>query len=100
MWPHMLAGLACGARIILYEGSPFYPDVKSFLKFIDEQKYIPFLLENTALAHVRLTALMYLAQVPASYPNFRAAVFDLVVSTLPLFLSSGHSTCGRGHRQF
>ncbi|KAN0138374.1 acetoacetate-CoA ligase [Lactarius tabidus] len=37
LWPHMLAGLACGARIITYEGSPFYPDVKNFLKFIDEQ---------------------------------------------------------------
>ncbi|KAH9055528.1 acetoacetate-CoA ligase [Lactarius vividus] len=37
MWPYMLAGLACGARMIVYEGSPFYPDVKTYLKFIDEQ---------------------------------------------------------------
>lgn len=37
MWPFMLAGLACGARIIVYEGSPFYPDVKTYLKFIDKQ---------------------------------------------------------------
>ncbi|KAF8258376.1 acetoacetate-CoA ligase [Lactarius quietus] len=37
MWPYMLGGLACGARMILYEGSPFYPDVRSYLKFIDEQ---------------------------------------------------------------
>ncbi|KAI0247309.1 acetoacetate-CoA ligase [Lactifluus subvellereus] len=37
MWPYMLGGLACGARIILYDGSPFYPDVKMYLKLIDEQ---------------------------------------------------------------
>jgi acetoacetyl-CoA synthetase len=41
MWPYMLGGLACGARMILYEGSPFYPDVKTYLKFIDQQKYRP-----------------------------------------------------------
>ncbi|KAI0266999.1 acetoacetate-CoA ligase [Gloeopeniophorella convolvens] len=37
MWPYMLTGLASGARIILYDGSPFFPDVKEFLKFINEQ---------------------------------------------------------------
>ncbi|KAH9987007.1 acetoacetate-CoA ligase [Russula compacta] len=37
MWPYMLTGLACGSRIILYDGSPFYPDVKSYLRLIDEQ---------------------------------------------------------------
>ncbi|KAN0138379.1 acetoacetate-CoA ligase [Lactarius tabidus] len=36
-WLRMLTVLGCGARIITYEGSPFYPDVKKFLKFIDEQ---------------------------------------------------------------
>ena len=41
MWPYMLSGLACGARMILYEGSPFFPDVKTYLKLIDEQKYGP-----------------------------------------------------------
>lgn len=38
MWPFMLTGLACGARIVLYEGSPFYPSVKHYLQFIDSQK--------------------------------------------------------------
>jgi acyl-coenzyme A synthetase/AMP-(fatty) acid ligase len=35
----MLTVLAQGVRIIMYEGSPLYPDVKKFLRFIDEQKY-------------------------------------------------------------
>jgi acetoacetyl-CoA synthetase len=42
MWPYMLGGLACGARIILYDGSPFYPDVKTYLRIIDEQEYVRF----------------------------------------------------------
>ncbi len=37
----MLAGLACGARMTVYEGSPFYPGVKTYLKYIDEPKYTP-----------------------------------------------------------
>ena len=39
MWPFMLSGLACGARIILYDGSPFYPNVETYLKMINDQKY-------------------------------------------------------------
>lgn len=37
MWPFMLTGLACGARIVLYDGSPFHPDLRSYLKFINDQ---------------------------------------------------------------
>ncbi|KAG5652875.1 hypothetical protein H0H81_003305 [Sphagnurus paluster] len=37
MWTFMLTGMACGARIILYDGSPFHPDLRTYLKFIDEQ---------------------------------------------------------------
>ncbi|GBE80624.1 Malonamoyl-CoA synthetase vrtB [Sparassis crispa] len=37
MWPFMLNGLSCGCRVILYDGSPFYPDVRDFLKFISVQ---------------------------------------------------------------
>ena len=39
MWPYMLTGLACGGPV--YEGSPFYPDMKTYLTFTDEQKYTP-----------------------------------------------------------
>ncbi|KAF5386148.1 hypothetical protein D9615_002594 [Tricholomella constricta] len=37
MWTFMLSGLASGTRIILYDGSPFHPDLRTYLKFIDEQ---------------------------------------------------------------
>jgi acetoacetyl-CoA synthetase len=47
MWPYMLSGLACGSRIILYDGSPLYPDVKTYLRLIDEQKYAKSFSFNT-----------------------------------------------------
>ncbi|KII92555.1 hypothetical protein PLICRDRAFT_37325 [Plicaturopsis crispa FD-325 SS-3] len=53
MWPFMLSGLACGARIILYDGSPFYPDVRSFLKFIDDQQVSMFGTSPRFLAEVQ-----------------------------------------------
>ncbi|TFK70614.1 acetoacetate-CoA ligase [Pluteus cervinus] len=37
MWVFMLAGLACGTRVILYDGSPFYPSLETYLKFINDQ---------------------------------------------------------------
>ncbi|KAF5355503.1 hypothetical protein D9758_006409 [Tetrapyrgos nigripes] len=37
MWTFMLAGLSAGARLILYDGSPFHPDIKTYLKFIGDQ---------------------------------------------------------------
>ncbi|KDR75136.1 hypothetical protein GALMADRAFT_140674 [Galerina marginata CBS 339.88] len=37
MWTFMLTGLSCGARLILYDGSPFHPDVKTYLKLISDQ---------------------------------------------------------------
>lgn len=40
MWPFMLTALALGTRIITYDGSPFYPDVKGFLKFVGDQGWV------------------------------------------------------------
>lgn len=37
MWPYMLNGLSCGSRIICYDGSPFHPDVRTFLKFLSDE---------------------------------------------------------------
>lgn len=37
MWTLMLSGLACGARLVLYDGSPFYPNVETYLRFINDQ---------------------------------------------------------------
>jgi acetoacetyl-CoA synthetase len=39
MWNIQIMGLACGTRIILYDGSPFHPDLSTYLKFINDQGY-------------------------------------------------------------
>ena len=39
MWNIQIMGLACGSRIILYDGSPFYPDLPTYLKFVNDQGY-------------------------------------------------------------
>jgi len=37
MWNALLSSLGNGVRNILYDGSPFYPDVRSFLKMVNDQ---------------------------------------------------------------
>jgi acyl-coenzyme A synthetase/AMP-(fatty) acid ligase len=51
MWTYMLIGLSIGARIILYDGSPFHPNLVDYLKFIDTQKSVVTML---ALRHIEL----------------------------------------------
>jgi len=38
MWNWMVSGLATGATVVLYEGSPFYPGPEAMFDLIDEQK--------------------------------------------------------------
>ncbi|KAJ7141328.1 acetoacetate-CoA ligase [Mycena epipterygia] len=37
MWNVILTNLAVGSRLILYDGSPFYPDMRTLLKFVNDQ---------------------------------------------------------------
>jgi hypothetical protein len=72
MWPYMLAGLACGSRIILYDGSPLFPDAKTYLLLIDEQKYAKFSTYILTQADMFFTALRISVRAPASYLKSRA----------------------------
>lgn len=38
MWNWMVSGLALGATLTLYEGSPTYPDIKRFFQIIQEER--------------------------------------------------------------
>jgi acetoacetyl-CoA synthetase len=38
MWNILVSGLACGATLILYDGSPFYPSKRSLIDLIDEEQ--------------------------------------------------------------
>ncbi|MCH9692682.1 MAG: acetoacetate--CoA ligase [Gammaproteobacteria bacterium] len=37
MWNWLVSGLASGATLVLYDGSPFYPRVQSLLDMVDEE---------------------------------------------------------------
>ena len=37
MWNAMVPALAHGTRLIAYDGSPFHPNLETFLKFISDQ---------------------------------------------------------------
>ncbi|TFY75053.1 hypothetical protein EWM64_g8960 [Hericium alpestre] len=53
MWPFMLVGLSAGTRLILYDGSPFHPDVRTYLKFINDQGVTAFGTSPRFLAEVQ-----------------------------------------------
>ena len=94
MWPYTLGGLSCGAWVIRYEGSPFYPNMKSFLKFIDEQNYLQwYLLKNASSAYVPLIALICLVRVPDSASKFRDAHTPSAYVVLTMFSYSGPPAC-------
>jgi acetoacetyl-CoA synthetase len=38
MWNWLMSGLACGATLLLYDGSPFYPDGNALFDFADAEK--------------------------------------------------------------
>ena len=42
MWNWMVSGLACGATILLYDGSPFYPDGNTLFDFAERTKMTHF----------------------------------------------------------
>ncbi|KAK7055263.1 AMP-binding domain-containing protein [Favolaschia claudopus] len=37
VWNGMLSNFANGSRLVLYDGSPFYPSTREFLKFVNDQ---------------------------------------------------------------
>jgi acetoacetyl-CoA synthetase len=42
MWNLMVAGLAWGAHLVLYDGSPLHPSPENFLRLIHDQGYVIF----------------------------------------------------------
>ncbi|KAI0044984.1 acetoacetate-CoA ligase [Auriscalpium vulgare] len=83
MWPFMLSGLACGARIITYDGSPFYPDVKGFLKFISDQHITVLGTSPRFLSEVQGRGINPLAI--GDFSGLRAIMSTGAVLTPPMF---------------
>ncbi|KAH9948960.1 hypothetical protein B0H21DRAFT_196575 [Amylocystis lapponica] len=83
MWPFLLHGLSLGARVILYDGSPFYPDMGHFLKFISDQGVSVFGTSPRFLSEVQGAGI-----VPSKLGSFEALRLIAptgAVMTAPLF---------------
>ncbi|KAH7908735.1 acetoacetate-CoA ligase [Hygrophoropsis aurantiaca] len=82
MWPFMLSGLACGARIVLYDGSPFHPDLRDYLKFINDQGVTVFGTSPRFLTEVQMRGIKPLAL--GSFESLRTMTVTGAVLTAPL----------------
>lgn len=92
MWPFMLTGLACGARIVLYDGSPFHPDLRSYLKFINDQGVTVFGTSPRFLTEVQMRNIKPLEI--ASFEALREMTVTGAVITAPL-MEWTHEAFGR-----
>ncbi|KAK0476711.1 acetoacetyl-CoA synthetase [Armillaria novae-zelandiae] len=54
MWTVMLTALSCGLRVICYDGSPLHPDLRTFLKFINDQNVTLFGTSPRFLSEIRM----------------------------------------------
>ncbi|KAF8348395.1 acetoacetyl-CoA synthetase [Amanita rubescens] len=70
MWTLMLSTLSFGGRVILYEGSPFYPTTQHFLQFIDQQKVDYFGTSPRFFSEVRAQGI-----VPSDVARFNSLRF-------------------------
>ncbi|THH05067.1 hypothetical protein EW145_g5069 [Phellinidium pouzarii] len=83
MWPYMLSALACGVRIVAYDGSPFHPDVREFLKFVSEQRVTVFGTSPRFLSEVQSRNIHPLSLAP--FDSLRAILSTGSVLTAPMF---------------
>ncbi|OJA20068.1 hypothetical protein AZE42_02485 [Rhizopogon vesiculosus] len=92
MWPFMLTGLACGARIVLYDGSPFHPDLRGYLKFIHDQGVTVFGTSPRFLTELQLRGIKPLEI--GSFAALREMTVTGAVLTAPL-MEWVHEAFGR-----
>ncbi|KAJ7267587.1 hypothetical protein B0H12DRAFT_1097878 [Mycena haematopus] len=95
MWTFMLAGLAIGARTIIYDGSPFYPDVRTYLKFINDQRVSGIGTSPRFLAEIQGQGINPLELAP--FEALKTLMVTGAVLTSPLFKWAQHAFGERVH---
>jgi len=95
MWPFMLTGLACGARIVLYDGSPFHPDLRGYLKFIHDQGVTVFGTSPRFLTEVQLRGIKPFEI--GSFEALRGTTVTGAVLTAPLMEWAHEAFGGKLH---
>ncbi|KAJ7646856.1 acetoacetyl-CoA synthetase [Roridomyces roridus] len=83
MWTFMLTGLAAGVRVVLYDGSPFYPDIRKYLKFIGDQRVTMLGTSPRFLAEVQGKGIKPLEL--ASFEALKTMCVTGAVLTSPMF---------------
>lgn len=84
MWNFQLVGLACGARIILYDGSPFYPDLSTYLRLVNDQGITVLGTSPRFLAEVLGQGIKPLVDI-GKFEDLRTLMVTGAVLTPPMF---------------
>ncbi|OSX66017.1 hypothetical protein POSPLADRAFT_1043540 [Postia placenta MAD-698-R-SB12] len=97
MWPYMLQGLACGARIIAYDGSPFYPNVHHFLKFLSAEGVTIFGTSARFLSEVQGQGVEPCIQIQGKLLGMKVEIFDPDGKNVEDTGMPGELVCTRPH---
>ncbi|KAK7043175.1 hypothetical protein VNI00_008529 [Paramarasmius palmivorus] len=95
MWTFMLTTLSIGSRIILYDGSPFHPDPRAYLKFINDQGVTQLGTSPRFLAEIQGQGIKPLEIAP--FQSLRILAVTGAVLTPPLFEWAFHAFGSRVH---
>ncbi|KAJ7879114.1 acetoacetyl-CoA synthetase [Mycena leptocephala] len=82
MWTFMITILSGGTRIILYDGSPSHPDVRTFLKFINDQRVSGFSTGPRFMADIQAQGINPLQLAP--FEALKMLIIAGAVVTSPL----------------
>ncbi|KAF7321942.1 AMP-binding domain-containing protein [Mycena kentingensis (nom. inval.)] len=95
MWTFMLSGLAVGARLVIYDGSPFYPNLRTYLKFINDQGVAVFGTSPRFLAEVQGQGINPLELAP--FVDLKTLSVTGAVLTAPMFEWAHKAFGGKAH---
>ncbi|KAF9042189.1 acetoacetyl-CoA synthetase [Panaeolus papilionaceus] len=83
MFTFMMTALACGTRLILYDGSPFHPDLRSYLKFVSDQGVTAWGNSPRFLAEIQRHGINPLQVAP--FESLRTMMVTGAIYTAPMF---------------
>ncbi|CAL1706757.1 unnamed protein product [Somion occarium] len=83
MWNSLVNTLGCGTRIVLYDGSPFQPDVETFLKLVSDQGVTIFGTGPRFLSEVKGQGIEPLKLAP--FDSLRCILSTGAILTAPMF---------------
>ncbi|KAF9529257.1 acetoacetyl-CoA synthetase [Crepidotus variabilis] len=83
MWNAMVVALAMGVRLVIYDGSPFHPDPRTYLKFVGDQGITTWGMSPRWLAEIQGRGIWPLEIAP--FDSLRTVMVTGAIFTAPLF---------------